>query len=314
VSRDLRLPADQYFAESGGKSGIALHHTVGGNAASSVRWWREDGQMVGTAYLIDRDGTIHEAFEPTSWAWQFGLKWPDAKRIRFERRFIGIEICSEGGLIEEGGRLYAFDRVTPRTEKARAEAFDFGRPYRGYRYFDRYEEAQLAALTRLVNELCARFPIPRRVPRDFLGFQGEALAEFEGVIGHAMVREDKSDPLPDVAFWERLVRECGLEVVDPTARGGAGRGLSAAEVDALFEQNVQQIHVLNVAAGSMVKGLIMELERNGRNTYVRLRDPVPSGHAVGYELVQGDRTLVGRLGRALGFAAVTDDRLEVRHG
>jgi len=85
-----------------------------------VRWWREDGHQVGTAYLIDRDGTVHEAFDPAAWAWQFGLKWPDAKRIRFERRYIGIEICSEGGLIESNGKLYAFDRVSPKTEKAMA--------------------------------------------------------------------------------------------------------------------------------------------------------------------------------------------------
>jgi hypothetical protein len=164
-----------------------------------------------------------------------------------------------------------------------------------------------------VNELCDRFHIPRRVPRDFLGYQGETLADFQGIIGHAMVRPDKSDPMPDVSLWERLIRECTLVVFDP-AGVPATRGLPPADLDALFEHNVQQIHVMNVAAGSMVKGLIMELERNDRNTYVRLRNASPNGHAVEYDFLQGDRTLVGRLGRALGFAAVTDNRLEVRHG
>jgi hypothetical protein len=57
------------------------------------------------AYLIDRDGTIHEMFPPRAWAFQFGLTWPDAARIKFEKRFVGIEIASEGGLVEADGKL-----------------------------------------------------------------------------------------------------------------------------------------------------------------------------------------------------------------
>jgi hypothetical protein len=86
------------------------------------------------------------------------------------------------------------------------------------------------------------------------------------------------------------------------------------DLDALFEHNIQQINLMNVAAGSMVKGLIMELARGTRNTYIRLRDPVIRGHDVSYEFVSGNRDLVGRIGRALGFARVSDDRLEVRRG
>jgi len=79
----------------------------------------------------------------------------------------------------------------------------------------------------------------------------------------------------------------------------------------LFEANVQQINVMNVAAGSMVKGLIMELERDGRNTYIKLHDAVANGHAVNYDSVQGEKGLVFRIGRALGFKEVTESRLEV---
>ncbi len=312
VSRDLRLPDSQYFRFAGPKTGIALHHTVGGSAASTLRWWLDDQQLVGTAYLIDRDGTVFEVFDPTGWAWQFGLRWSDAKRIHFERRFIGIEICSEGGLLESGGRLYCFDRVSPRTEKARADAFDFGRDYRGYRWFDRYEPAQIDSLCTLVNELCARFGIPRRAPRPFIEHHGEALADFEGIIGHAMVRPDKTDPIPDLALWDRLARDCGVAPFDAGAEDAVSRGLTRDEIDALFEHNARQIDVMNIAAGSMVKGLIMELERDGRNTFVRLNNPTPNGHAVDYAYVQGDRSLIGRIARALGFASVTDTRLEVR--
>lgn len=152
-------------------------------------------------------------FDPEGWAYQFGLRWPVARKLRFEQRFIGIEIASEGALVESDGQLYCFDRISDRTRKPAAEAYDHGTPYRGYRYFDRYEEPQIETLIALVNELCDRFAIPRRIPDRFLDYYGEQLESFEGVIGHNMVRPDKTDPLPDPAFWQRVVDGCGLTPV-----------------------------------------------------------------------------------------------------
>jgi len=86
--------------------------------------------------------------------------------------------------------------------------------------------------------------------------------------------------------------------------------MSDAEIEQLFRDNAVTLNEMDVAAGSMVKGLIMELERNGRATYIRLSDPVQGGHEVDYELVQGDSALVGRIGRALGLT-VTESRVTV---
>ena len=92
-----------------------------------------------------------------------------------------------------------------------------------------------------------------------------------------------------------------------------GRRLSDSDIQQLFEENAATLNRMNVAAGSMVKGLIMELERNGRATYIRLKRSRAGGHEVDYELVQGDAGLVGRVGRALGLAEVTETHLKVRH-
>ncbi|MDQ3698666.1 MAG: N-acetylmuramoyl-L-alanine amidase [Gemmatimonadota bacterium] len=315
INRSMRLPANQYFPSTNAKTGIALHHTVGGSAKSTFDYWRDNAEQVGTAYLIDRDGTIFEVFEPEAWAWQFGLPWPAATKIKFERRFIGIELASEGGLREgPDGKLYCFDRVSPKTVKRREEAFDCGRVFRGYRWFDRYENAQMDSLCSLVDHLCGTFDIERQVPDRVLDFYGDAVAGFEGVIGHTMVRTDKSDPAPVQALWDRLLNECRVKpvAVGAAAPAPTARSMGQDEVDALFQHNVQQINRMNVAAGSMVKGLVMELERNGRATYIRLTNPAGGGHTVDYSVVQGDRSLVGRIARALGFKSVTDSRLEVR--
>ena len=89
--------------------------------------------------------------------------------------------------------------------------------------------------------------------------------------------------------------------------------LKQPDIDALFKHNVQEINKMNVSAGSMVKGLIMELERKNRNTYIKLRDAENNGHSVSYDFVSGQRDLVAKIAKALGFKTVTDQFLEVRN-
>jgi hypothetical protein len=320
VDRSLRLPASEYFAEEQPKSGIALHHTVCDSARTTLAIWRRDTaaggkpKRIATAFVIDRDGTIFEAFDPAAWAWQFGLRWPREERVAFEQRFIGIEITSEGGLREHEGRLYAYGRVSQHFEKPASEALDCGTPYRGYRWFDRYEPEQLDALGRLMDELCTRFSIPRVYPEQPYHYYGEALRSFEGVIGHAMVRSDKSDPAPDPRLWQTLREMAGLQ---PTPVSHSALAAATAtpptdvELDALFTSNTRRLDRMHVAAGSLVKTLLMELER--RRVYLRLTTPLPGAHAIEYDVVQGDRGDVARVARALGFECVTDRLLEARH-
>jgi N-acetyl-anhydromuramyl-L-alanine amidase AmpD len=207
-----RIPKGRFYDEQSRKSGIAIHHTVGRTALSTLKWWAEGSPAakVAAAYVIERDGTIFEAFQPLAWGYQFGLPWSSKARTAFERRFIGINLASEGGLIDVDGKLYAFDRVSNKTLIRTADVFDFGELYRGYRYFIRYPEPQVTALVQLINRLCDDYEIPRRVPRGFFDYYGQKLARFTGIIGHAMVRGDKTDPAPDREFWERLVSGCKL--------------------------------------------------------------------------------------------------------
>jgi hypothetical protein len=321
VDRSLRLPDSEYFAEPQAKSGIALHHTVCDSARTTMKLWRRDQtpggspKKIATAYVVERDGTVYEAFDPECWAWQFGLSWRDHLRIPFEKRFIGIEISSEGGLMEYRDHLYAFEKVSPLTRKLKEEALECDTPYRGYQWFDRYETAQLASVARLVDELCARFAIPRVYPEKPFLYYGNALASFEGVIGHAMVRADKSDPAPDPRLWQTLRDVAGLTPVPGSPSRMATRAatpLTERRLDLLAFFNASVLADMDVAAGSLVKTLLKELER--RDVYLRLDDAGPDGHVVKYTVVQGDAGEVARLGQALGFKTVSDRFLEVRRG
>ena len=137
--------------------------------------------------------------------------------------------------------------------------------------------------------LCTRFAIPRVYPAQPFRYYGDALRAFEGVIGHANVRPVPVAPSPQA--------------------NGAATPLTPAEQRALFEGNAGRLDRLDVAAGSLVKSLLMALER--RDVLLRLHDPAPGGHTVGYSVVQGDAGSVRPLARVLGFKRVTDERLEV---
>lgn len=94
---------------------------------------------------------------------------------------------------------------------------------------------------------------------------------------------------------------------------GAEKIMTEEERKKLFEDNIQEINKMYVPAGSMVKNLIMELERNNRNTYIKLHDAVADGHVIHYDFLEGDKNLVLNIAKALGFKNVTNDLLEVRN-
>ena len=312
ISNKLKLPGDQYFPAGSAKTGICLHHTCGGTAASTIEWWKHDGQMIGTAFIIDRDGTIYQAFDPKAWAFQFGLKWGDPSRINFEKRFIGIEIASEGGLTENKGNLYCFDTISNRTLKKKSEAFDYGKPYRGYRYFDKYKKEQIDSVVELVDNLCSKLSIERKIPSAYMDYYGEKLKDFKGIIGHVNVREDKSDPAPMESFWQRVINECNLQTINFSLSPGTNPiHLTQNQIDDLFKENAIQFGKMNRSAGNMVKGLLWELQDSGRNTYIRLKNAAADGHVVEYELVQGDHSLVDLAAQSLGFKSWDNNKLEV---
>lgn len=86
--------------------------------------------------------------------------------------------------------------------------------------------------------------------------------------------------------------------------------MSDNEKEVLFTSNMQQVGVMQTAAGSMIKQLLHELEK--RQTHIRLHDAVSNGHIVQYTFVEGDADLISRLARILAFKDVTSTRLEVR--
>ncbi len=208
IKRSMRLTEEQYYQVEYPKDLIVLHHTVGGTAKSTFNWWQGDEKHIATAFIVERDGTIYETFDPKHWAWHIGLKGTGGVH---DKRSIGIEIASEGGLKESEGKLYCFDRITPRTEFG-SEYYDYGRPWRGpYRYFAAYSTEQVKSVFGLINELCEMLNISRKTPTDHVAYNPD-LFDFKGIIGHHHVRTDKTDLHPGFN-WSDMISQCDVESV-----------------------------------------------------------------------------------------------------
>ncbi len=207
IDKSIRLDRKDYIATETAKDLIVLHHTVGGTAQSTIDYWKSDPARVATAYVVERNGVVYEVFDPKCWAFHLGLKESGGA---VDKRSIGIEIAGEGGLTQRDGKLYCFDRVSDRT-LFKGDSYDNQTAWRGYRFFSAYTDAQVGAVTELVNQLATQFKIPRQTPANHLDTD-DAYRKFQGVIAHFHVRADKSDVHPGFP-WQKLVDGCSLTLV-----------------------------------------------------------------------------------------------------
>lgn len=207
INRTIRLESKDYIPSQTQKDLICLHHTVGGSVVSTINYWKSDSRRIGTSYLIERNGDVYEVFDPKYWAYHLGLKGSGGA---VDKRSIGIELASEGGLIQREGKFYCFDKVSDRTLFTQ-EYYDHQMPWRGYRFFDAYSDVQITSTIKLINILCQQFKIPKQTPANHFNAD-DVYREFTGILGHHHLRPDKSDVHPGFS-WQRVIEECSLELV-----------------------------------------------------------------------------------------------------
>jgi N-acetyl-anhydromuramyl-L-alanine amidase AmpD len=179
-----------YFQEEYKKTQIVLHHTETTGWRSPFKWWSRKGNHVATAYIIDKDGTIIECFDPKHWAYNTGLG------AKYDKHNIGIELVNEGYLRctnEDEGRFkyrgkYNYKYKIGFSPKVLTEE------WRGHKYFAKYTTEQIKSTFELVKKLCNDFDI-----RTFIApkhIYNEQLRNFRGIITHANVKQNKTDISP----------------------------------------------------------------------------------------------------------------------
>lgn len=188
----VALLENQYYKQTQMKDYIFLHHTAGLNVKSIIEWWNSKPDHIATPYLIDRDGSIYELFDPHYWSYALGVKGGTS----MEKASIHIELVSLGQLYKLGTEYRGIGKklVDP------SEVYTLPSDFRGSRYYHRYTDEQIASLEWLLKKLMKDFGIKKQPENLLAGFWDyrEPFKEAftEGIWSHTSVRKDKSDIHP----------------------------------------------------------------------------------------------------------------------
>jgi len=204
INRKFQLSSTQYIKQSTTKDKIFIHFTAGGPSAPNViNYWDKDEPRVSTAYVIDGErGEVFECFSPDFWSFHLGVKGTNGA---IDKSSIGIEICMWGPLTKKGDKFFNYVKG----EVPADEVYELAKPFRGFTYFHKISDVQLASLELLLEFLITKYNIPVQTSfdMDWFEFNQELIdKKTAGLWTHTNVRKDKSDMYPDDRLIEMLNR------------------------------------------------------------------------------------------------------------
>lgn len=213
--KQLNFASDQYFQEALPKAQIFLHHTAGGaSALNTANGWKSDSSRVATPYVLtgkinspyEKDGDIIQCFNEKYWGYHLGIKAEaftsfGLSYTRLDKTSIAIEVCNWGQLTKQSDGTYI--NYLNHTVSA-DEVTELETPFKGYKYFHKYTDAQIASLKELVEYLANKFNIDKTYNPDIFDITERAFKGENGIFTHNSVRTDKWDMYPCPRLIEML--------------------------------------------------------------------------------------------------------------
>ena len=209
---DNLLPENQYYKEICDKTQIVLHHTVSNpiSVKGDKDYWRSDISKIATYAIIDYNGIVNRMFPSDMWAHHLGVKAINLKALNFKdystrnillnQNSIGIEIDNWGGLVKKEG-LYYNCYGTPISKDLEVVECH----WRGYKYYQKYSDAQINTLKELLPIFVKRYNISTYGLKDGnFELRRDCLEGKSGIYSHSNYRNDKSDLYPDTRIVELL--------------------------------------------------------------------------------------------------------------
>jgi hypothetical protein len=202
-----QFPASQYIAEEHPKTQIYLHHTAGNPDPFGVfRWWSNTPERVATCISIGGkpkpgqnwiDGEVVQGFSSKYWGYHLGLKqsvfsYNGLPYKSLDKISIGIEICNWGQLSFKDGKYYNYVGGVVAAE----DVCTLATPFKGYKHFHNYTDAQIAAVKEMLLSWRDKYNIPLTYNEDIWDITKRALKGEPGVYTHNSVRKDKTDVYP----------------------------------------------------------------------------------------------------------------------
>lgn len=198
------LSNGQYLSWPYQKTVVFLHHTAGTSAQGAIAWWNQTPERIGTPYVIDRNGTIFETFDPKFWAYHLGVRGDDDSQ---EKNSIGIELVAAGAIREK-----MFYPLWP--NKAGAikipdeDICQLDKPWVNGSTYHKYTDEQIISLCQLLFKIKADFKsmvYPKSVSNKEFTFNKDVIAkDLKGIYGHNSVRPDKDDIFPQPNLIEAI--------------------------------------------------------------------------------------------------------------
>jgi len=226
---DKFLEKGEYFDEVFEKNVFYLHHTAGGHRADWViAGWDVDDNVdsqgkktprsVATSYVIGGtstrdsndtkfDGQVYRCFDDKLWSHHLGTTQKNNRQLN--RNSIGVEICNYGQLTKSSdGKFYTYvNTVVPNSM-----VIELQKPFRGFRFYHRYTDKQIASTKELILAMKAKYPkISLRTPLltvDGFDINQDAQLGVSGVYTHSNVRKDKFDCSPQPKLIAMLKEIC----------------------------------------------------------------------------------------------------------
>lgn len=191
-------PVGQVFP----KNQLVIHHNAGwDNARGMFQDWDRDARKgVCTACGIDDSGGLYRGFGEEFWGHALGVEEIEFRKrgiknmnnLTLNRQAVQVELCSFGGLTENGNGSY---KTWANTLVSTSNADKI--PFRGFPAFERYTEKEVETLETWILLNAMRFDIPLDYKgASFWNVNDRALSGEPGVWGHCSFRQDKSDPYP----------------------------------------------------------------------------------------------------------------------
>lgn len=205
--RQYSFPTTQYIQETHTKTQIYIHHTAGNPSPFGVfDGWSMNPERIATCVTVGGnpgasgrwpDGLIVQGFSSKFWAYHLGLKTATFTSAgvpykSLDKISIGIEVCNWGQLTLKNGKFFSYvNREIPADEVT-----ELATPYKGFKYFHKYTDAQVASVKQLLLLWKDKYNIPLTYNEDIWDITPRALRGEPGVYTHNSVRKDKVDIYP----------------------------------------------------------------------------------------------------------------------
>ena len=217
-SNDIVLvdfPESQYVKEETSKTQIYLHHTAGNSNGFGVfKDWESTPERVATPIVICgkpgkndtfKDGQIVQGYSSKYWGYHLGLKESTFHNFNLpykslDKNSIGIEICNWGQLTYKSGKFYNYVNKVVDSD----DVVTLNIPFRGYKYFHKYTDAQIVSVEKLLRYFGQTYGISLKFNEDIFDVCPRSLKGENGVFTHNSCRYDKVDIWPYEKMIEML--------------------------------------------------------------------------------------------------------------